>query len=465
MKIIFYKWFNNNSIKNKYKMSIYNNNNNVQNSNYNNKKEYLTKSLFNITEDIEHRTKTLKIKDIQIKENIRSIKLKEKKHKKITEEILTRKEELKLLKELLDLKEQNSMNSENIICSYLNFIISSNLLLDDKLNSLMQKELNINMKMKSINKLMGKEIYDDNYDLSLNDSINKPLDLSKFILKPKKKKVINNGGDNLDNIFMNKINNNNLFSIKRNINISSGTSGEKISNGIKINDDTNKTYNINKFINKDLTKFQKYKLNTVNVSRVISNNNSNTNTSNKLEREYEPPYNNYIHTYIGENKEKEKNKEQMHNYSLTDKNDYLNYNLKPNKKLKSARDTFKKLLFKMNKSNELIFSTNKGDDLKDFFLSVLNTHFFLRKILYILYESAEIYNINKSNLIETIHDTEFISKLIENYEDVGEKYDLKELNNIQLYEKGLEEIKKISLETKELEDKITSFANKINIYG
>ena len=29
-------------------MSIYNNNNNVQNSNYNNKKEYLTKSLFNI---------------------------------------------------------------------------------------------------------------------------------------------------------------------------------------------------------------------------------------------------------------------------------------------------------------------------------------------------------------------------------------------------------------------------------
>jgi hypothetical protein len=82
-----------------------------------------------------------------------------------------------------------------------------------------------------------------------------------------------------------------------------------------------------------------------------------------------------------------------------------------------------------------------------------------------LYESAEIYNINKSNLIETIHDNEFISKLIENYEDVGEKYDLKELNNIQLYEKGLEEIKKISLETKELEDKITSFANKINIYG
>lgn len=38
----------------------------------------------------------------------------------------------------------------------------------------------------------------------------------------------------------------------------------------------------------------------------------------------------------------------------------------------------------MNKSNELIFSTNKGDDLKDFFLSVLNTHFFEKNFVYII---------------------------------------------------------------------------------
>ena len=80
------------------------------------------------------------------------------------------------------------MTSEDLISSYLSFLISSNNLLDDKLDSLMQKEININMKQKFINKLLNKEINDDNYDLSLSGSINKPTDISKFILKPKKKK-------------------------------------------------------------------------------------------------------------------------------------------------------------------------------------------------------------------------------------------------------------------------------------
>ena len=71
---------------------------------------------------------------------------KEKKLSKITEEIYNRKQELKLLKDLLHFKEQNSLNVEDIISSYLSFIVSSNNLLDDKLDSLMQKEMNINKK-------------------------------------------------------------------------------------------------------------------------------------------------------------------------------------------------------------------------------------------------------------------------------------------------------------------------------
>ena len=334
------------------------------------------------------------------------------------------------------------MNSEDIISSYLDFIITSNNLLNDKLNSLMEKERNINMKQKFINKLLNKEINDDNYDLSLSGSINKPTDISKFILIPKKKKEIDNGGDNLDNFFMNRINNNNLFSIKRN-NISSNSSFEKMSNGIKTNEHKKiNLNNVNKFINKDLTKFQKYKNNSEKISRLISNNNSNTIS----QKEY---------NIININKEDENSK---NIYTITDKNDFPNYNLKPNKKLKRARDTFKKLLNQMNKS------TNKTDELKEFFLNVLNTKYFLRKILYICYESAELYNLNKQNSLETINDNEFISKLIENYEDVGEKYDLKELNNFKIYEEGLEEIKKITSETKQLEDTITQFAHKINIY-
>ena len=424
-------------------MSINNIINNAQNSNSIHKNEKLSELVLNTLEDIEHRTKTLKIKDIKIKENIRSIKLKEKKYSKITEEITSRKEELKLIKQLLNFKEQKSMNPEDIISSYLDFIITSNNLLNDKLDSLMEKEININMKQKFINKLLNKEINDDNYDLSLSGSINKPTDISKFILKPKKKKEIDNGGDNLDNFFMNRINNNNLFSIKRN-NISLNSSFEKISNGQKkIN-----LNNVNRFINKDITKFQKYANNSERISRLISNNNSN----NISQKEY-----NIIN--INEKEENSKNV-----YSITDKNDFPNYNLKPNKKLKRARDTFKKLLNQMNKSDEIIFSTNKTDELKEFFLNVLNAQYFLRKILYMCYEAAEIYNINKQNSVETIHDNEFISKLIEDYEDIGEKNDLKELNNFKIYEEGLEQIKKLTSETKQLEDAITQFAHKINVY-
>ena len=71
---------------------------------------------------------------------------------------------------------------------------------------------------------------------------------------------------------------------------------------------------------------------------------------------------------------------------------------------------------------------------------------------------------NKQNSVETIHDNEFISKLIEDYEDIGEKNDLKEFNNFKIYEEGLEELKKITSETKQLEDAITQFAHKINVY-
>ena len=435
-------------------MSINNNNNNAQNSNNIHKNEKLSELVLNSLEDIEHRTKTLKIKEIKIKENIRSIKLKEKKFSKINEEIATRKEELKLIKQLLDFKEQKTMNSGEIISSYLDFIITSNNLLDDKLTSLMEKEININMKQKFINKLLNKEIYDDNYDFSLNERIRNPIDISKFILTQKKKKVIDNGGDNLDNIFMNRINNNNnLFSIKRN-NISLNSSSEKISNGIKAKElkkiNINNT-NLNKFINKDLTKSQQYtNNNSVNISRLISNKNSNNISEKK--------YNNMCIN----NQEKEK--ENNNKYYMTDKNDFPNYNLKPDKQLKTARDTLKKLLIKMNKSNESSFYSNKNDELKNFILKILNSNFFLRKILYKCYELVETYNINNQNAVETIHDNEFINKLIEGYEDVGEKYDLKELNNIKLYEDGLEEIKKITSETKSLEDTITQFAHKINIY-
>ena len=431
-------------------MSINNTNNNVHIIQNNNKKLSFPELINNTLEGIESRTKILKIKDTKIKENIRSINLKEKKLSKITEEIYNRKQELKLLKDLLHFKEQNSLNVEDIISSYLSFIVSSNNLLDDKLDSLMQKEMNINKKQKYMNKLLGKEIYDENYDLNIDDKtdINKPLDISKFILKTKKKKVGDNGGDNLDNFFMNRINNNNLFIIKRN-KLSSDSSFEKISNGIKSNDINKKSNKMNKYINKDLTKYQKYNINTVNISKIISNNNSNNKSENI---EYNNTFKNNMHSA-----------NDTSNILITDRSDSLNYNLKPNKKLKSARETLRKILNGMNKSNNIKSCKNK-DEIKYFILHVLDSKFFLRKILYICYELAETYNINKQKSIETINDNEFINKLIEDYEDVSEKNDLRELNNIKKYENGLDEIKKITGEIKELENEIIQFSHKINVY-
>ena len=437
-------------------MSIKNNNNNVQYMKNISKKLNFSELINNTLEDLENKTKTLKIKDKNIKENIRSIQLKEKKNSKITEEIINRKEELKLLKELIHFKEKKSMTSEDLISSYLSFLISSNNLLDDKLDSLMQKEININMKQKYINKLSGKEILDQNYDLTLENNNNKPLDINKFILLPKKKK--DNDGENLDNFFMKRINNNNLFSIKKN-KISGDSSLDKNYNDVKSNDISIKSNKIDKFINKDLTKYQKYNLNSVNISKIISLNNSN----NKNEKNYNVHNNTFNNEKISLDKNNIYNINNTYNISITDRSDSLNYNLKPNKKIKSARETLKKILLGMNKSND-ITSSKDGSELKYFIVRVLDSQFFLRKILYICYELAETYNIKKQTSIETINDSEFINKLIEDYEDIGEKNDLRELNNIKKYENGLEEIKQITNEIQKLENEICEFSRKVNVY-
>ena len=153
------------------------------------KKQPLSELILTTLNDVELRTKSMKIKEIKIKENIRSIKLKEKKYNKINEEITTRKQELKLLKELLFFKEQKKLNPYDMINSYLDFFISSNFLLDDKLNSLIKKEINLNKKQKIMNKLIGNKINDDyDYNIPISINMSKNFDISKFYLKQKKKK-------------------------------------------------------------------------------------------------------------------------------------------------------------------------------------------------------------------------------------------------------------------------------------
>ena len=78
---------------------INNKQNKLDNENYSN-------IILNILNEIDEKSKILSIKDIEIKENIRSIKLKERKVDKINQTIMNKKEELKLIKELFLLKEK-----------------------------------------------------------------------------------------------------------------------------------------------------------------------------------------------------------------------------------------------------------------------------------------------------------------------------------------------------------------------
>jgi len=468
-----------------------NNQNNINKDNF-------TQIIFNSLNEIEQRTKNVNSKNMQIKENIRSIKLKDKKLDKLNEEVVSKKEELKLIKELLLLKEEKNMNINDIIDSYLGFLITSNNILDNKIDSLFQREINNNSKQKIINKLLGNRSNEDDYDY-IYEIIKKPIDINKFRVKQKGKNNPNEIMDldrydmNMNDLANKDFNMNNIHPIKTN-NIYSGLSHEKIP---PYNFPLEEEQKINSINNNVL---DEYETPNIKSNSIYNNNERNSNLYNKGNNNKNIPkykndkdyFDNIIDTdsyqkkkynkdklnsYPDKNYNNEKNKTFKEEYKVndidlndkkkfakTDINDFQNYNLKANNKLKRAREIFKRLLGRLKKSNELLFSKrfkNGNRNLSDFIYDVLSTHYFLRKILSILFECCLIYDPNnKIKNTETMHDSEFLGKLINSYE---ESDDIEEIANIQAFEKGLEEIKQITRETKQLKDKISSFASKINL--
>ena len=469
------------------------NNNKIKKQSLNN--ELFINKIFTYLNDIEKKSKNLSIKYIAIRENIRSIKLKEKKIEKINQTILNKKEELKLLKELFSLKGEKNMNIKEILDSYIDFIISSNDILNNKINTLFQKEISINPKQKYINKILGNdnEIEND-YDY-IYENINKPIDVTKFLINPKKKnnndgRIAENGGrenlgryiinkkekNNINNINFSNNNNNtsnytNLYQSKKN-RISSSSSYEKISNGIKIEKISNSLKNKNSNAkNKDNSnKLTKIDENFLPQKNSINEQNNFIINKIFIGKDYKKKENNVdILNYDEYNrKDIDTNCRNMNkniiNFAQTDINDFNNYNLKPNKKLEKARIIFQRLLYKLKNTNKLYFTGKDNNCLKNFFLNVLNSKYFLKKALSIIFECNEIYGPNnKRTITETIHDSEFLSKL-NNYEDSEDncENDIEKTNNIEMFEKGLEDIKKVTNETKQLKDKISKFAYKIN---
>lgn len=461
--------------------------NNTKTSQNNINEENFREIIFNSLNEIEQRTKEVAIKDVQIKENIRSIKLKEKKIDKLNEAIINKKEELKLMKELLFLKEEKNMDIKNIIDSYIDFLISSNDMLDNKFNELFQREININSKQKIINKLLGEEEDENDYDY-IYEKINKPIDISKFYIKPNNRKnnynddniAYQNGEKNYDRNYRNGVNNKSPlyekfsyenkpkdipYNFEKSENLrNKNNNNNKIDNSKEIED--NKNYNIfnsfDKFEETIPPKKNNKNQNNYNYDLII--NNDECNDTYNVTYPKQKYYNDKNNTFKEESKVNDMDINNRNNFAKTDINDYQNYNLKANNKLKRAREIFKRLLNKLKKKNELLFSQNyKIKNLPNFIYNVLYTHYFLRKILSICFECALIYDPNnKIKNTETMHDSEFLGKLINSYEDSDENvYD--DINNIKIYEKDLEEIKKITKETRQLKDKISQFANEINI--
>ena len=469
--------------------------------------ESFTNALFNSLGDIEQKSKDLSIKNICVKENILSIKFKEKKIEKINLTIWNKKEELKLLKELFSLKEEKKMNIKDIMDSYIDFLISSNDILDNKLNTIFQKEKNINQKQKYINKIVSYKNEND-YDY-IYENINKPIDITKFIIGHKatinnninSRRITENGGikysekkgnENNDIHFCDNRNitnsNKNIFQSKKN-KISSSSSYEKISNGIKMEEiqnsfiyrDSSKKTSNTKYENNSNIKALKTDDNYKKYEKFLSPKNM-INKDNKciinklpLEKQDKKNENNldklnddeYI---INSSNVNFRNANKfINNFAKTDINDFNNYNLEPNKKLKAAREIFQRLLNKLKNKNELFFSnTNRNNNnLKFFFLNVLDTKYLLRKVLSVIFKCAEIYiPNNKRTITETMHDSEFLSKL-NDYEDSEDNYEdsIERMNYIKIFERGLEEIKKVTKETKQLQDKISKFAYKVNAIG
>ena len=55
----------------------------------------------------------------------------------------------------------------------------------------MQKTVRVNSKQKYINKLLGEDKNENDFDY-IYENINRPIDISKFLIKKKKKKSIHN---------------------------------------------------------------------------------------------------------------------------------------------------------------------------------------------------------------------------------------------------------------------------------
>ena len=141
------------------------------------------------------------------------------------------------------------------------------------------------------------------------------------------------------------------------------------------------------------------------------------------------------------------------------------YNLTPEKTIIHARKVLKKLLFKQNKYKEIFkdinYNPKNDNNLKNFILYILDIGYFWQIIIILLHKCSKIYNknmkIKNSEII--INDSDFLDKLDTYFCDNRNGIDK---NDIEMYENGLNKIKKLDNEISDLKNKISDFVKEIN---
>ena len=191
----------------------------------------------NIHETLSHldkRNKLLNIQNSKTKENLKLINQYEKKITNIKQNIITKKEEIKNIKELVNMKRKGKINILNLFKSYISILDDKNQCLNEKIDYIYKKELLIKYKEKIIS-----NIYNSNNNLNniINNHIKKEdakindnFSLSNRYLNNN----INNNKKNLEKIYKKNLNNN-FFLNNRKVSASSKNFNKSLTNNYNMN--------------------------------------------------------------------------------------------------------------------------------------------------------------------------------------------------------------------------------------
>ena len=354
-------------------------------------KNNFNESIQDTLSHLDKRNKLLNIQSNKTKENIKLINQYEKKITNVKQNIITKKEEIKNIKELVNMKRKGKINILNLFKSYISILDDKNQCLNEKIDYIYKKELLIKYKEKIIsniynsNNSMNNIINNHNKkeDTKINE-LNHNFSLTNRYLHNNN----NNKKNNLEKISFNKKNlNNNFFLNNRKVSASSKNFNKSLTNNYNMNICNYNRENIN-IIKRNSAK-NMFKNNT-SKSRLESSsyfrNKKNVNNSSINSKESEiylsddEEFNKFLKNYkIMLDKNVSRNNLLINNKKSSSTNLLSNFHYNNSTKAGSQKTTLEK---KINIPKKQVFlSQNEKSKEKNYYMQKENK----KKIFYPLY--------------------------------------------------------------------------------